>query len=53
MDLEQAELKIKELNDTIAGLQKSVGKISDEDKKKLEQVAYNKGFDKAKKAEAA
>ncbi|RLA68950.1 MAG: hypothetical protein DRG09_06905 [Epsilonproteobacteria bacterium] len=55
MTLEEALVKITSLEGeittqkvSIAELSKNAGKLSDEDQKKIEQKAYNQGFDKAK-----
>ena len=55
MTIEEAQAKIKELTDALeakdgklAELQENAGKVSKEELEKIEQRAYNKGFDKAK-----
>ena len=50
MELEEALAKIEELNTEVAGLKENAGKIPAEELKKIEQKAYNQGYDKAKNA---
>ena len=51
MTLEEALAEIEKQKETIAELQKNAGKnkgLSEDELKKIEQKAYNQGFDKAK-----